>query len=281
MATHTLWRCCLFMLFLFSLVFAGLCMNVSSVDAQESWVSIKELQGRAILMIQHAKVREARKGDVLRYGDQLETEAGATATLALPNGNRLLIQENMVVDFADVNHLLFSGEWKSYSARTEGKMHAFLDPRQRAEGYTFMVKTPNALLAIPFPQADIQMNYNPYTSTTFIATHSANVLVLNLATNEMKTVYRGNSAQIQGVHIWTSPIYGEVFSQPRPTLASAASQRQGKSVVLGTPDSQPATIQTKGVQPAQIRNVSNPAERTGRPESSRPIPHHVTITITR
>jgi hypothetical protein len=269
------------MFFLFSLVFAGLCVSVSSVDAQESWVHIKELRGRAIVMIQHAKVREARKGDVLRYGDQLETEAGATVTLALPNGNRLLIQENMVVDFANMNHLLFSGEWKSYSARTEGKMHIFLDPRQLAEGYTFMVKTPNALLAIPFPQSDIQMNYNPYTSTTFVATHSANVLVLNLATNEMKTVYRGNSAQVQGVNIWTAPIYGEVFSQPRSTLASAASQRQGKSSILGTSASQPATVQAKSVQSAQIRQVSNPAERTGRPESSRPIPHHVTITINR
>jgi hypothetical protein len=120
------------------------------------------------------------------------------------------------------------------------------------------------------------MNYNPYTSTTTVATHSANILVLNLATEEMKTVHRGNTAQVQGSTIWTAPIYGETFSSAGTSQLPVASRSPGKSFIAGAP-----TSQAKRVQPPRIRNVSNPADREGRPEASRPTPHEVTITIHR
>lgn len=251
-------------------------LNSPIVSARQPVVIIKALSGNVSVSLQGDKLQKAKVGNLLGYGDRLETEPRSTATLELPDRNQLLISENIDLKIVKLTPILLSGGWKSLVMQSSTKVQAFLDPGAQGQGYSFVMKTPNSLLATNHNQPQIKMSYDPHKNMTTVSTYAADVTVFNLLTEKTKTIHRGNMATVQGQTIWTAPIYGELFSsrvqKARPTLAQ---KRQITTASLPGQQVQ----KTSQVQPG-IRNVPKPTQR-GRPESSRPTPHTIELTISR
>jgi hypothetical protein len=176
--------------------------NPSISNAQQPTATIKELNGQAVV----SGTTPATVGAVLRSGDTLQTQTGASVVLELSDGSRLEIGEDTNIEIAELVQEPATGARASRVKLAWGRIRAWLSPGHQKEGSSFNVETPNALIGVKFSQPDIEVIYDPDTNTTTVFAYTVEVIITNLLTGEIETIKPGEQGIVQGKRIKTSSI---------------------------------------------------------------------------
>lgn len=168
-------------------LFLGVLLFSSLAGAQQPTATIKTLNG-----IVSVSGQTAREGMVLRAGDTIQTQSGASAVLELSDGSTLELDENTSLDMAILTRQT-DGARVSRLKLLWGRVRAVLSPDHQTEGSTFNVETPNALVGVRFSQPIVEVLYDPEKQETIGIAHSVELFVTNLLTSETALVPVGSS----------------------------------------------------------------------------------------
>ena len=163
--------------------------------AQQPTATISALSGDVLVPGQTATV-----GTALQAGDTVQTQAGASAVLALSDGSEIQLGENTQINIDDLSQT-GTGARASSIKLLAGWLRALLSPGHQQEGSSFTIETPNAQLGVKFSQPDIEVSYDPATQETIGIAHTVALMAKNLLTDEAMLVPVGSSVIIVGTTI--------------------------------------------------------------------------------
>ena len=221
---------------------------VSLAAAQQPTATITALTGSAAMSVQ-GKQAEAKIGMVLRQGDTLQTQAGATATLTLSDGSVINLGENTNMN---IDELWQSpeGARKSRLKVLWGKIRMFLSPGHQKEGSAFVTETPNAQVGVKFSQPSVEVTYEPETKTTIVRAYTVDVSVINLLTKaEVERMPRGHQAIIREDFILVTKIMdlASLMDQLRRTAQlEAALVKPAETIAEPTEDKMDLLLAVRG-----------------------------------
>ena len=139
-------------------------------------------------------------GTVLRAGDVIETQAGASVVLELSDGSILEIGENTQVNLAELSQTATNARISRIKLLW-GWMRAQLSPGHQQLGAAFQIDTPNAVIGVKFSQPDVEVSYNPSRQETIALAHTMQLMAKNVLTNEEVLVPIGSTVIIVGTII--------------------------------------------------------------------------------
>ena len=220
-------------------VFPGLCLTASFSAAQQATATISDLQEEVFLSFQGGTPISGITGTVLRSGDAIRTYTRAAAMLSLSDGSKMNIGENTNLTFS----MLERGPSKVRLDLRWGRVRGILSPVYQAEGSSFSVQTPNALVDVKSSELDAEVLYDPEIQTTTVLAHEFDLRVINLQTGVELHLPRGHSGIIHdGViqelaKIITPPSLTDV-KQQQASLSTLSGEvlvaLQGKSIIPGS-----------------------------------------------
>lgn len=242
--------------------------SVSVSNAQQPTATIRALSGRVLV----SGMTPATLGTVLRAGDTIQTQAGASVVLELSDGSRLELGENTTIEIAQLLQEPGTGARISLVKLAWGRIRAFLSPEHQQAGSSFEVRTPNAAVGVKFSEPDIEVIYDPDTHTTTVFAYTVEVIITNLLTGETKHIKPGQQAIVQGTRIKTSSI-------PREGRYPGHKMSPKRAFLLQTRNEVRASTggSVPGSLPGQPSRLLSPGRRFGRPE--RIFPYGATINI--
>lgn len=215
-----------------------LCFTASFSAAQQPTATMSSLEGEVFLSYQGGTPISGISGTVLRAGDSIRTYNGASTMLSLSDGSKLELGEN-------TNLILSLLEKEPSKARLEllwGRVRGILSPAYQAEGSSFSVQTPNALVDVKSSELDAEVLYDPEIQTTTVLAHEFDLRVINLLTGVELNIPRGHSGIIHdGVirevaKIITPPSLTDL-EQQRASVSALSGEvlvaLQGKSITSG------------------------------------------------
>ena len=173
-----------------------LCNGFVAVSpAQEPTATISKVAGKALVNGQAKGT-----GTVLRAGDVLETQAGATVVLTLSEGSTLEIGENTKIDLAELSATPTGGR-VSRIKMAWGQVEGVLSAGHQKTGSTFDIETPTALAGVKFSHPHVKVGYNLKTGETTVVAFTVPVVVRNLRTGATQTVPVGSTGVISAAGI--------------------------------------------------------------------------------
>ena len=110
--------------------------------AQQPTAAISALSGNVLVSGQTAKT-----GAVLRSGDTLQTQAGASVVLRLSDGSEIQFGEKTQINIADLAQTS-TGARVSTIKLLAGWLRAKLSAEHQRQGSAFTVETPNAQIGV-------------------------------------------------------------------------------------------------------------------------------------
>jgi hypothetical protein len=233
----------------------------SVTGAQQPSATIRALSGEVSV----SGTTPATTGTVLRPGDTIQTQTGASVVLELSDGSRLELGEKTTIDIAQLVREPVTGARISLVKLTWGRIRAFLSPEHQKEGSSFEVRTPDALVGVKFSKPDIEVIYEPDTRTTIVFAYTVEVIITNLVSGETAQLKPGEQGIVQGHRITTSSL-PEERRRPNEKLprkhAVLLQTRRGVSASTGR--SVPRSL------PGQQYRGSWPGGRLGKPEHIHP-----------
>lgn len=217
----------------------GLCVSASFSAAQQPTATMSSLDGEVFLSYQGGTPISGIVGTVLRAGDSIRSYSGASTMLSLSDGSKLELGENTNLLLS----LLEKGPSKVRLDLQWGRVRGILSPAYQAEGSSFSVQTPNALVDVKSSELDAEVLYDPEIQTTTVLAHEFDLRVINLLTGVELLIPRGHSGIIHdGViqevaKIITPPsLTGQ--EQQRAIISALSGEvlvaLQGKSITTGT-----------------------------------------------
>lgn len=170
-------------------------------------------------------------GTVLRAGDVIETQAGASVVLELSDGTLLELGENTKIDLADLAQTA-TGARVSLVKLMWGWVRAKLSSNHQHVGSSFDIETPNALVGVKFSEPDIEVSYNPESVETVGIAHTVELLAKNLLTDEEVLVPVGSTVIIVGLTI--KIVAGILTLTAASEAAGATAVAETETAAVGT-----------------------------------------------
>ncbi len=210
-----------------------------SAAAQPPTATMSSLNGEVFIAFQSGTPILGIAGAVLRSGDIVRTYSGAHAMLSLSDGSKLELGEN-------TNVMLASLGTEPAEARLNllwGRTRSILSPLYQAEGSSFSLQTPNALIGVKSSEVDVEVLYDPNAKTTTVLAHEFDVRTINLSTGVELTVPKGHSGiihdnVIQEIAQIIPLVPSDTGEQQSAMLSSISGEvlvsLQGKTVMPGT-----------------------------------------------
>ena len=227
--------------FVWMSLFFLLCSFFPTVSmAQQPTATIDSLNGTVLVNNQKQDT-----GTVLRAGDVIETQAGASVVLRLADGSSLELGENSQVNLAELSQTATQARVSRIKLMW-GWMRAKLSPDHQHEGSSFDIETPNAVIGVKFSQPDIEVSYNAAEQETIGIAHTVALIAKNLLTDEEMLVSVGSTVVISGATITIiagivgaigssgSGSSGTVSSGTGTSGSSSSGMGTGTKVVIGT-----------------------------------------------
>lgn len=217
----------------------GLCLTASFASAQQPTATISSLEEEVFLSFQGGTPISGITGTVLRAGDSIRTYSGASTMLSLSDGSKLELGENTNLILSllakEPSKVRLNLEW--------GRVRGILSPAYQAEGSSFSVQTPNALVDVKSSELDAEVLYDPEIQTTTVLAHEFDLRVINLLTGVELQIPRGHSGiihdgVIQEVAKIITPPSLTGLEQQRALISTLSGEvlvaLQGKSIIPGS-----------------------------------------------
>ena len=185
--------------------------------AQQPTAAIKALSGTVLVSGQAAKT-----GAVLRSGDTLQTQAGASVVLTLSDGSEIQFGEKTQINIADLAQTA-TGARVSSIKLLAGWVRAMLSAQHQQKGSSFTIETPNAQVGVKFSQPDVEVSYDPAKQETVGIAHTVELVVKNLLTGEIMHVPVGSTVIITAIGMKViAGIVGAVSASSASTTATSS-----------------------------------------------------------
>lgn len=153
------------------------CFWIPAVSsAQQPTATINALTGEVFV----SKMIPAKVGMVLRSGDMIQTQIGASAVLKLSDGSRLEIGEKSHIDIVKLVLKPLTKARISWMKLMWGGIRVTLSSKYQKPGSSFQVETPDILISMKASQPDIEVLYDPVMYATNVFKHTGNVMLAHL-----------------------------------------------------------------------------------------------------
>lgn len=212
--------------------------------AQQPTATINTMSGTVLVNNQ-----QQGTGTVLRTGDIIETQVGATMVLELSDGSLLEVGENTKLDVAVLSRTA-AGARVSKMKLLWGRIRAALSPEHQHAGSSFDIETPNALVGVKFSQPDVEVSYDPAKQETVALALTVALAVKNFVTDEEKIIPIGSIAIITALGI-------QVMGGAATTGAIAT-----ETTGTGAADTLPTAVETTETITPGTETVVGAAETT-------------------
>ena len=158
---------------------------------------IETLSGEVLVSLQGKSITPGTEGLVLRTGDTVRTNAGATAVLTFSDDTRLILGEKSHVHLYSLTEDTQSGERSSRLEILRGTLRAVLGNGYQAPGSSFTLQSANVEVVMEnTEEADVEFQYEPNTSVTTILAHKSDLLITHLLTEVSTVIPSGHSGII-------------------------------------------------------------------------------------
>ena len=213
------------------------CSFAPSVSfAQQPTAMLTAVSGDVLVSGQAATV-----GTALRAGDTIQTQAGASAVVALSDGSEIQLGEKTQISIDDLSQTA-TGARASSIKLLAGWLRALLSPGHQQEGSSFTIETPNAQLGVKFSQPDVEVSYDPATQETIGIAHTVALMATNLLTDEEMLVPVGSTVIIVGT---TIKIVAGILAIAGATEAGTAGAGATEAATTGTGATSTGTSSTR------------------------------------
>jgi hypothetical protein len=166
-------------------------------NAQEPTAVINALDEEVLVSIQGTTPTFGIRGTVLRTGDVIRTYHEASVLLNVSDGSRIELGEHTNVTLSGLAQEPETGVRKTSLDVAWGRIRGILSPVYQAQGASFVVQTPNALISVKSSEADVEVLYEPETRVTTVLAHEFAVQVIHLLTGTSLRIPQGHSAIIR------------------------------------------------------------------------------------
>ncbi len=168
----------------------------SLTELKQPTATIRELHEPVFISIQGEAQTPAIAQTVLRTGDDIRTDSGASVVLILSDGSELTLGENTMINLSSLVEDPESGTRTSRFELWQGSLRALLSAEHQKPGSSFTVQTPNALVGVISSEPDSETMYDASSNTTIVNAHKSEVVVTNLLTGSSKVIPQGHSGII-------------------------------------------------------------------------------------
>lgn len=166
-------------------------------EAQEPTAVIKSLEEEVLVSIQGTTPTFGIAGTVLRAGDVIRTYNEANALLNLSDGSRIELGEQTNITLSVLEQRPQTGGRKTALDVAWGRIRGILSPVYQAQGSTFTIQTPNALISVKSSEADVEVMHEPDTRITTVLAHEFDVRIIHLLTGTSLSLPQGHSVIIR------------------------------------------------------------------------------------
>ena len=169
----------------------------SLTEQKQQSALISSLSGEVLVALQGKSIIPGNEGLVLRTGDTIRTNAGASAVLSLADGTQITLGENSHIRLYSLTENMQSGERSSRLEVLRGSLRTVLGSGYQASGSSFTLQSGNVEVVMEnTEEADVEFLFEPNTSVTTILAHKSNLLMTHLLTEVSMTIPSGHSGII-------------------------------------------------------------------------------------
>ncbi len=208
-----------------AIIYEGIIQEIAGIvdvsqtpSAQQQPATITSLEGEVFVSFQGAVSTSAIKGTVLRAGDEIYTDANASAVMEFSDGTKLKLGE-------DTNITIFKlsqnsqGTWIARLKLLRGSLRTILGDGFKTAPSSCIIQTSNVQVGIqPADEMDAEIMYDPNASITTLMAHKSDMAITHLLTEISATIPQNHS----GI------IYNHVIQQIERILRPAAKEQQPK-----------------------------------------------------